>query len=1038
MPAPKNNRNELAKLVEFYDNKALAISHFPINRGTKKPIPVHTNELVGIDTTKWSHLAYGTKNCTLDKPITMDHVLATCDNLGQHNFNVACYLDSSNKTEYQSVCVIDIDIKYHPDQALTDPARVDESLEWLHDKYGIDCSKLPHVTTGGGGMHVYFTAPKELSDAFGQAGTGLLVREGVPNEDDESKERTGDCKAIELLINKIAICPSSYSRETQGHYTAGDVPLSQIIPLPKLLVNELILGNTKTKKYDKIESVQVQSDGDLQITAVSELQDYGRHDKDYLFREITTEIGVARSTHCVASIRLYLTELKPEWFRDYDSWCKLIWSIKAATFGNADVLPDLYQWCIKDEQHRDLSEKALQEKWNEGKWHAEIDIASTSDKALSTDIYTLRRSKGERMPSALNGTNASKRESVIEAVEKRLAEYIARGIVDYDRILGTHWTARVGQREGKIGFLKALQQDERSVTTSSNTLQLFLKDRILSKLPMNAYLRCDIGKIPEEWRGIHFRSGQVQAFAHEHPIPLAPRSLFCLEMNKVLCLPNQSGKNFMKLTGNYWVPELMGGDNGSLNTTVIGRKDNGKTHERSMVALWTTLPATRKRFAGAVYKPINALLEPTLDDVRLGEKDKLNIFTGFAVKPYDYRGWDTNKIISDILPFLKYIIRLCATHENVDGKNIRVTEELYHRFRYFILWLSSLIQRASQLRSAIVISGPHGVGKSFLGSAILRNILMPKTVVEPSMGNALAKFNNFYSDSLAVFINEGVVSKPEKFKMLITEPIQVEKKFVDSYEKENNLHFLIGSNDPAPVPATPKERRVFCLNPIEAAFEMEGVAYKDYIRDVFLPACGFDLDDGVDITEPSEFHGKLLTFFSMIDLDTKLNKRYLSQAVLTSDFDKMVPEYDETGIYKWFRYVAMRTNKIWAIGETAPEAREVFKVLYDIREEDTYAGGREDGWNIIKLTDLPLQLKSMGILSDTRNAKLPIITKALLQLRGIEIRYHNGMAFVVFPPIPERRLTDYKESYQRYDTGVTDYNARALFGWLDLKYPQDR
>lgn len=183
------------------------------------------------------------------------------------------------------------------------------------------------------------------------------------------------------------------------------------------------------------------------------------------------------------------------------------------------------------------------------------------------------------------------------------------------------------------------------------------------------------------------------------------------------------------------------------------------------------------RLNGITFEPG----QPLLVDTPSGKK--VNQWSGFVIKPYD------NPVTeAEVAPFIEYIKDIIASG----------VEEHY---AWVMGWIAHIFQEpANKAGTALVLVGPPGIGKSFLGEHFLVPMIGHHAVVTPSIERAVQGFNALFDNRIFVQCDEAISNRQRqvaaRLKSLITDPsIIVEPKGVDPFAKPNHMRLLLTSNE---------------------------------------------------------------------------------------------------------------------------------------------------------------------------------------------------------------------------------------------------
>ncbi len=200
---------------------------------------------------------------------------------------------------------------------------------------------------------------------------------------------------------------------------------------------------------------------------------------------------------------------------------------------------------------------------------------------------------------------------------------------------------------------------------------------------------------------------------------------------------------------------------------------------------------------------------------------KINQWKGFEMEPSPQTVTD-----GEMEPFTNYVSEILA---NGDEKLAS----------WILDWLADMLQRpAEKPGTALVLVGPQGAGKTFLGEKIMGKIIGKGHYVQVNkMESVTDRFNVMTSDN-KIFIqcDEAIhsfqKSMAAQLKSIITDAdITVEPKNVNAYKKPNHMHFLFTSNEENTaifIDPTPHERR-FTVSKV-SSLRAADVEYWDYMH----------------------------------------------------------------------------------------------------------------------------------------------------------------------------------------------------------------
>ena len=208
-----------------------------------------------------------------------------------------------------------------------------------------------------------------------------------------------------------------------------------------------------------------------------------------------------------------------------------------------------------------------------------------------------------------------------------------------------------------------------------------------------------------------------------------------------------------------------------------------------------------------------------------------------------FQWWeDALKHYSRCTPIQKLIEHLC------NGDKLQM--------QYTYCWLAYPLQNlGAKLNTALVFHGDvHGAGKSWLFDGIMREIY---TVYSATLGQKDLESNYTANRSRKLYVVfEEIFNNKQKYdqtgmmKHMITgKTMQVERKFVDSFEEQNHLNCVFLSNEAQPFKIEENDRRYFVVWPREKLPEM--------LKQEIAECIG---NDGI-----LDFYNLLLSFPLMLD-----------------------------------------------------------------------------------------------------------------------------------------------------------------------------
>ena len=201
-----------------------------------------------------------------------------------------------------------------------------------------------------------------------------------------------------------------------------------------------------------------------------------------------------------------------------------------------------------------------------------------------------------------------------------------------------------------------------------------------------------------------------------------------------------------------------------------------KDKRRLIADLIFSLPTTL-RLAGVTFEPGSPKLVPTR------EGDKVNRWRGFAVEPHS----DLVEA-QEISPFLTYL------HDVVANKS-----EVVHA--WVLGWIAHIFKEpANKTGTALVLVGPPGIGKTFLGEHFIVPIIGAHAVATNAIDRAVQGFNAVFEDRIFVQCDEAISNRQRllaaKLKSFITDKtITIERKGVNPYVEPNHMRLLFTSNE---------------------------------------------------------------------------------------------------------------------------------------------------------------------------------------------------------------------------------------------------
>lgn len=142
-------------------------------------------------------------------------------------------------------------------------------------------------------------------------------------------------------------------------------------------------------------------------------------------------------------------------------------------------------------------------------------------------------------------------------------------------------------------------------------------------------------------------------------------------------------------------------------------------------------------------------------------------------------------------------------------------DETSETWKHWINWLAVIVQKRVKTRSAYVLSGTYGTGKSLISNAILKPLLGNKYVALKRNRELEDKFIGWLENSIVVAVDEAQVAGKEhketihqELKNWITEPtVDIRRMNTDTYEVPSYVNFIFASNKRDPVQLDAKDRR---------------------------------------------------------------------------------------------------------------------------------------------------------------------------------------------------------------------------------------
>lgn len=133
-------------------------------------------------------------------------------------------------------------------------------------------------------------------------------------------------------------------------------------------------------------------------------------------------------------------------------------------------------------------------------------------------------------------------------------------------------------------------------------------------------------------------------------------------------------------------------------------------------------------------------------------------------------------------------------------------------YDYLLKWLAQSIK--SRNLCALVTIGNQGAGKGFLGHVI--GALHGRTNFSHVEGERLNNnFNSFLDNVTAVYLDEVEIkttAQENKFKMLVNDKVEIERKGQDSISKPNYMNIYVSSNNLNAIRVPSDDRRFSIIN----------------------------------------------------------------------------------------------------------------------------------------------------------------------------------------------------------------------------------
>ena len=219
-----------------------------------------------------------------------------------------------------------------------------------------------------------------------------------------------------------------------------------------------------------------------------------------------------------------------------------------------------------------------------------------------------------------------------------------------------------------------------------------------------------------------------------------------------------------------------------MNRRVTIMTDNGPT-DVALGGYWLAHP-DRKQFLGGVV----------FDPGKRHRPDQFNLWEGFGVEPR--RGsWKK---------FRKHLFKVVCRRDK-------------KCFKYLMRWLANAVQHPEkQGEIVVVMRGDEGVGKGFLGRAMVR-LFGRHGLHISSAKHLVGNFNAHLQDCCLLFADEAFFAGDKQhigvLNAIATEPVlTIEGKGLNVVQSPNFIHLMMASNNDWVVPATKGARRYFVLD----------------------------------------------------------------------------------------------------------------------------------------------------------------------------------------------------------------------------------
>ncbi len=172
--------------------------------------------------------------------------------------------------------------------------------------------------------------------------------------------------------------------------------------------------------------------------------------------------------------------------------------------------------------------------------------------------------------------------------------------------------------------------------------------------------------------------------------------------------------------------------------------------------------------------------------------------------------------------------RVAATKRKLDTKTWSEIPDCYLEFFshlfdndymsicYFLDWLATAIDSKSRNLTALTLISMPGAGKGVLFEQVLAPLFGEHNVGIVSGENAFVnQFNGVFSDKQVILLDEADLSKTEymnRFKTLVNDKLEVEKKGAEKLNVKNWLNIIIASNNLNAIKIEEGDRRFSVVN----------------------------------------------------------------------------------------------------------------------------------------------------------------------------------------------------------------------------------